>query len=162
MDDYYLNLLAWGKNNVIAIALRQTVYLWNAADRSIQEVLTLENEDYVTSVNWSSESSNVLAVGTSENTVQIWDAAHLKRVRELTGHSARVSSLSWNGNLLSSGSRDSTILNYDVRTSRHVQFAYSGHQQEVCGLIWSPDGTTLASGGNDNLLCLYDQAMSTR
>uniref|UniRef100_I2CPS9 Cell division cycle 20, cofactor of APC complex n=1 Tax=Nannochloropsis gaditana (strain CCMP526) TaxID=1093141 RepID=I2CPS9_NANGC len=34
-----------------------------------------------------------------------------------------------------------------------------GHQQEVCGLKWSPDGTTLASGGNENFLCLWDAAM---
>ena len=30
-----------------------------------------------------------------------------------------------------------------------------GHSQEVCGLAWSPDGRTLASGGNDNLLNLW-------
>ena len=31
----------------------------------------------------------------------------------------------------------------------------NGHQQEVCGLAWSPDGRTLASGGNDNVLNLW-------
>jgi len=30
----------------------------------------------------------------------------------------------------------------------------------VCGLKWSPDGTTLASGGNENRLCLWDGHMS--
>ena len=28
--------------------------------------------------------------------------------------------------------------------------------QEVCGLEWSPDGSQLASGGNDNLLCIWN------
>ena len=28
--------------------------------------------------------------------------------------------------------------------------------QEVCGLAWSPDGDELASGGNDNSLCVWD------
>ena len=28
----------------------------------------------------------------------------------------------------------------------------TGHQQEVCGLAWSPDGRTLASGGKENIL----------
>ena len=31
-----------------------------------------------------------------------------------------------------------------------------GHTQEVCGLKWSPSGTQLASGGNDNLLNIWD------
>ena len=31
-----------------------------------------------------------------------------------------------------------------------------GHAQEVCGLKWSPSGTQLASGGNDNILNVWD------
>ena len=31
-----------------------------------------------------------------------------------------------------------------------------GHTQEVCGLKWSPSGTQLASGSNDNLLNIWD------
>eukprot|EP01041_Mallomonas_annulata_P010853 gene10853-22654_t len=163
MNDYYLNLLSWGKNNSIAIALKQTLYLWNATDKSINDLVTLDNNDYITSVQWSTELDNVIAVGTSENTVQIWDVVRQKKLRELHGHVARVSSLSWNSHQISSGSRDSTILNFDLRSSsRHAQSTYIGHQQEVCGLSWSPDGTTLASGGNDNTLCLWDAAMSER
>jgi cell division cycle protein 20 (cofactor of APC complex) len=36
-----------------------------------------------------------------------------------------------------------------------VFFALQGHSQEVCGLRWSPDGTKLASGGNDNLVNIW-------
>lgn len=35
-----------------------------------------------------------------------------------------------------------------------------GHRQEVCGLKWCGDGATLASGGNENFLCIWDVAMS--
>lgn len=31
-----------------------------------------------------------------------------------------------------------------------------GHKERIVGLSWSPDGLTLASGGNDNLVCLWD------
>ncbi|RYY86081.1 hypothetical protein EON63_06395 [archaeon] len=34
--------------------------------------------------------------------------------------------------------------------------SYASHTHEVCGLAWSPDSTLLASGGNDNLLCVWD------
>jgi cell division cycle 20-like protein 1 (cofactor of APC complex) len=32
----------------------------------------------------------------------------------------------------------------------------SSHRQEVCGLKWNPEGTQLASGGNDNRLMIWD------
>jgi len=164
MDDYYLNLLSWGANNVIAVALNQAVYLWHAADGHIDPLLALDGDDYVTSVQWSGTGDNTLAVGTSANSVQLWDASALTKVRDLQGHSSRVSSLSWNGSnnpsLLSSGSRDATVLNHDIRAARSVQNTLCGHSQEICGLSWSPDGSTLASGGNENRLCIWDAAMS--
>ena len=75
---------------------------------------------------------------------QIWDVAAAKRVNVLSGHSARweltsfhshfisfthevwnftsvysrVGALAWNGDMLSSGSRDRFILQRDVRTPR--------------------------------------------
>jgi len=110
------------------------------------------------------------------------------------GHGARVGSLAWNDNLLSSGGRDALIINHDIRASGVRMRTLQGHQQEVtssgggsgyfiakrrlltlsfsalslsfqlpplqiCGLKWSPDGSTLASGGNENYLCLWDVAM---
>lgn len=41
MDDYYLNLLDWGPNNVIGIGLHQTVFLWNGANCHIEQLLDL-------------------------------------------------------------------------------------------------------------------------
>ena len=37
----------------------------------------------------------------------------------------------------------------------------SGHEQEVCGLKWNHNGTQLASGGNDNLLHIWDEGRDT-
>ncbi len=47
--------------------------------------------------------------------VQIWDVGRMKQIRALKGHSARVSALAWSGTTLSSGGRDSNIINHDVR-----------------------------------------------
>jgi cell division cycle protein 20 (cofactor of APC complex) len=60
--------------------------------------------------------------------------------------------------LLSSGSFDSHIHTNDIRASpsQSLVSTFFGHRQEVCGLKWSPDGQQLASGGNDNLLCIWD------
>lgn len=58
--------------------------------------------------------------------------------------------------ILSTGSRDTNIINHDVRVSNHQVGLLARHTQEVCGLRWSPDGTQLASGGNDNMLNIWD------
>ncbi|CAH1775934.1 unnamed protein product [Owenia fusiformis] len=155
LDDYYLNLLDWSVNNHLAVCLGGNIYLWNATSGNIQQLLSMENqEDYVSSVSWIKEG-NYLAVGTSSSEVQLWDVENQKRIRSMTGHVARVGSLSWNSYVLSSGSRSGNIHHHDVRVPQHHIATLSGHTQEVCGLSWSPDGKYLASGGNDNMLNIW-------
>ena len=156
LDDYYLNLLDWSCTNVLGVALGDSIYLWNASDGSIQQLMQTQGEQsHVTSLSWIGQG-NFMAVGTSDHKVSIWDVEKLKQVRSMDGHRARVSSLSWNGPMLSSGGRDSLVVHHDVRVPQHKVGTLKGHTQEVCGLKWSPSGTQLASGGNDNLLNIWD------
>ena len=100
---------------------------------------------------------HLVAVGTHKGLVQIWDVIANKRINVLEGHTARVGALAWNGDVLSSGSRDRHILQRDVRTPIIVpERRLIGHRQEVCGLKWSPDSQHLASGGNDNKLFVWN------
>jgi cell division cycle protein 20 (cofactor of APC complex) len=88
--------------------------------------------------------------------VQLWDVEAQKQLRNMRGHEARVGALAWNSHLLSSGSRDTTIIHHDVRIAEHNVATLAAHDQEVCGLKWSPNGMQLASGGNDNILNIWD------
>ena len=83
------------------------------------------------------------------------------QLRTLRGHSARVGALAWNGPTLATGGRDNMILNHDVRIRNHLIGAMAAHEQEVCGLKWSPSGQQLASGGNDNMLHIWDAAAAS-
>ena len=167
VDDYYLNLISWSKDNILAVAMGPSVYLWNATSGEIGHVVTLSGaNDYVSSVSWSTipGSTKYLAIGTHSNSIQLWDTQEQKLVRKLNGHSNRVSAMTWNSskNWLTSGGRDSQILQHDVRVGNHIVGQYKGHRQEVCGLSWNEDGHALASGGNENYLCIWDAAMSRR
>jgi cell division cycle protein 20 (cofactor of APC complex) len=156
LDDYYLNLLDWSAGNIMAVALGPAVYLWNASTGNIE--LLCENQDEennVTSISFMGDGSHV-AIGNDSNQVQLWDIERKTKVRTMGGHSARVGSLAWNNHILSSGSRDSSIINHDVRIQSHITATLKGHEQEICGLKWSPDGTQLASGANDNRCCIWD------
>ena len=160
LDDYYLNLLDWSDQNVLSIALGQSVYLWDAADGSINQLCELPEEaNNVTSVQWGAEGA-YLAVGCDNGMVQLWDVEAGKQIRTMAGHDARVGALAWNEHVLSSGSRDTTIINHDVRIAQHNVATLTGHDQEVCGLKWSPNGEQLASGGNDNILNIWNAGES--
>ncbi|KAK7396796.1 hypothetical protein VNO78_17955 [Psophocarpus tetragonolobus] len=159
LDDFYLNLLDWGASNVLSIALGNTVYLWDASDSSTSELVTVDQEDGpVTSVAWAPDGRH-LAVALNNSHVQLWDSHTSTLARTLRdGHQARVGSLSWNNHILTTGGMDGRIVNNDVRVRSHIVDYYRGHQQEVCGLKWSPSGQQLASGGNDNVIHIWDKA----
>jgi len=113
-------------------------------------------QDNICSVNWMSVNSSFLAIGMKDGTTEIWDAAKISLIRKLDGHTDRISSLSWNNQILTTGSKDSKIINHDIRTSFHIINTLIGHTHEVCKLKWSFNGQYLASGGNDNKLCIWD------
>ncbi|KAG5336019.1 CDC20 protein, partial [Acromyrmex heyeri] len=161
IDDYYLNLVDWSNNNILAVALGPNVYLWNAGTGTIEQLFELEANDYVCSVAWIQEGP-CLAVGTTVGNTELWDCSQMKRMRVMNGHINRVGSLSWNSHVLSSGCRSGKIVHHDVRERDHLISTINAHAQEVCGLKWSPDGQYLASGGNDNMLQIWSSLAGQR
>ncbi|KAG6449846.1 fizzy-related protein homolog [Manduca sexta] len=155
-DDFYLNLVDWSAQNVLSVGLGSCVYLWSACTSQVTRLCDLSSEgNAVTSVAWS-ERGHLVAVGTQKGHISVWDVASNKEVSKLQGHIARVGALAWNGDILSSGSRDRHIRQRDTRASPSQSArVLQGHRQEVCGLKWSPDGQSLASGGNDNKLFVW-------
>lgn len=154
-DDFYLNLVDWGSQNILGVGLGSCVYMWNSTSGRVTKLCDL-GDDSVTSVNWIQRGSH-LAIGTQKGFVQIWDATCQRRLRTMTGHSQRVGALAWNEHILSSGSRDRNILHRDVRSPSQWEKKLAAHKQEVCGLKWNSETQQLASGGNDNKLMIWDK-----
>jgi cell division cycle 20-like protein 1 (cofactor of APC complex) len=159
-DDFYLNLVDWSSHNVLAVGLGSCVYLWSACTSRVTKLCDLAPSDSVCSVAWT-QRGTFLAVGTNTGDVQIWDAHKCKLIRTMTGHRSRVGTLAWSSNMLSSGSRDRSIMQRDVRSPEQFTGKLLGHKSEVCGLKWSYDDRELASGGNDNQLLIWSAAASS-
>ena len=146
-----------------AVALGDSVYLWNASSGAITPLMqTTGSASTVTSIAWAPRGAPQMAIGTSDHKVQIWDTSKCRLIRSMEeAHCGRVGVLAWNHTMLSSGSRDATICHRDTRAPEATLAKLRGHTQEVCGLKWSPTGTQLASGGNDNLLNIWDERRLT-
>ncbi|PRP72797.1 hypothetical protein PROFUN_07697 [Planoprotostelium fungivorum] len=151
-DDFYLNLVHWSHNNLLAVGLGSSVFLWNGHTGLVNRLCELSSNRSVTSVSWSSHN-NTLAVGNTGGTVEVYDVGAQRLVRTFGGHRSRVGTIAWNPktDVISTGSRDRSILHRDMRSPDDFIV-----RQELCGLKWSHEGERLASGGNDNQLLVWD------
>ena len=54
-DDFYLNLVDWSSQNVLAVGLNRAVYIWSACTSQVKKLCELAPEDgeLITSVGWS-------------------------------------------------------------------------------------------------------------
>ncbi|WEW54815.1 WD repeat-containing protein slp1 [Emydomyces testavorans] len=155
VDDYYLNLLDWSSGNQVAIGLERNVYVWSADSGSVNCLLETSPDTYISSVKWSNDGAYV-GVGLGTGEVQIWDVEEGTRLRSMFGHETRVGTMGWSKHTLSTGARSGLVFNHDVRVAQHKTAELVSHTSEVCGLEWRSDGAQLATGGNDNLVAIWD------
>lgn len=155
VDDYYLNLLDWSSGNQVAIGLERSVYVWSADSGTVASLLECPADTYISSVKWSGDGAYV-GVGLGSGEVQIWDVEEQTKLRSMFGHETRVGVMGWNKHLLSTGARSGLVYNHDVRIAQHKIAELVSHTGEVCGLEWRADGAQLATGGNDNMVNIWD------
>lgn len=115
-DDFYLNLIDWSGENILAVGLGSCIYLWNAYTSKVTKLCELQ-DDITTSVAWSVDSG-YLSIGCNRGEVLIWDVQRSSLVKKLTGHVVRVGAMAWSSSSLVTGSRDKVILQRDIRISR--------------------------------------------
>ncbi|CCE65010.1 hypothetical protein TPHA_0J01890 [Tetrapisispora phaffii CBS 4417] len=159
IDDFYLNLLTWSKKNILAIALSNTLYLWNGNSGDVSLLVEYDATN-ITSITWSDDQCH-LSIGKDDGNTEIWDTETSTLVRTMRSNlGVRIGSQSWLNTLLATGSRSGEIQINDVRIKNHVVSTWEEHSGEVCGLEYKSDGLQLASGGNDNAVIIWDTRTS--
>ncbi|KAJ5147969.1 hypothetical protein N7526_001321 [Penicillium atrosanguineum] len=149
--------------------LPQVQETWNAA------LQTLEGHtNSVHSVAFSADSQ-VVASGSADQSVKLWDAMTGKGLQTLEGHTESVKSVAFSpdSQTVASGSTDRTIKLWDAKTGKELQTleghtdslwdtkgkelrTLQGHTDSVHSVAFSPNGQIFASGSGDRTIKLWD------
>ncbi|KAH7465832.1 hypothetical protein KRP22_014833 [Phytophthora ramorum] len=118
--------------------------------------------DAVMSLDWNSSHRNMLASGSADSTVKVWDITTQKCLYTMAHHSNKVQSVRWNPaetTVLASASFDRNIVVLDGRQPD----AFSKFQlsAEVESLAWAPHNpSTIVASSEDGVVVGFDVRMN--
>ncbi|XP_045676612.1 coronin-7 isoform X3 [Phyllostomus hastatus] len=130
---------------------------------------TLQNGTAVTDLAWDPFNPHRLAVAGEDARIRLWQVPpdgleEVLTIPEavLTGHTEKIYSLRFHplaADLLASSSYDLTIRIWDLQ-ARVERLRLLGHQDQIFGLAWSPNGQQLATVCKDGRLRVYEPRSS--
>lgn len=126
------------------------------------------SDNYIRSTSFSADGK-LLATGSEDKTIRIWNIAQRRIIKSLKGHNSEIYSLAFSpdGKRLVSGSGDCTAMIWDIESGtcvyrlenddKYGSTAEGGSADAgVTSVVLSPDGALLAAGSLDTIVRLWD------
>jgi WD40 repeat protein len=150
-----------GSEELITVSLDKTVRIWETSSGQLLRTIRLpvgpgpEGELHAAVL---SKDGKVLAVGChgvaqdgkQRNSIFLLNPQTGEILRPLTSAVFTVRALALSGNVLAAGSDGPKIQLWDIETGKYLK-SLDGHKGGTHGLAFSPDGSQLASVGNDKV-----------
>ena len=148
-----------------------SIYLRNVLTGEL--VKKLQFSSGVESLSFSPSNEQLIAFGSRDGTVQLWDVSN-DIVVTIGSHWGSITCIAFspsNENFVASGSKDKTIFIWNIERREATEWegcesiTLIGHVKDVTSIAYSPDGTRLASGSADKTVRIWnsktDQLLST-
>ncbi|KAF7976476.1 hypothetical protein HWV62_6745 [Athelia sp. TMB] len=104
-----------------------------------------------------STDSTLIASGSKDTTIIVWDFIGGEPLRALKGHSKSVESVAFSpdGTQIVSGSKDRSLILWSTKRGSHVS-TLKNHSRRIISTTFSPDGSLIASGSRDLTISIWD------
>ncbi|KAF8869684.1 hypothetical protein CPB85DRAFT_1446702 [Mucidula mucida] len=131
--------------------------VWKTATRKPMHTLPMSVDDSWALCIACSTNGALLAVGSRDGLIRIWDTKSRMESGKLEAHSGYVRSVGFSpdSKLLVSGSDDGTVKVWDVATCK-LRETFVGHDDWVRSVAFAPDGKRIVSGGDDKTVRVWD------
>ncbi|MGD9636574.1 MAG: WD40 repeat domain-containing protein, partial [Pirellulales bacterium] len=140
---------------IVTASRDRTACTWDVATGAELQKFQEGHEFLATSAVFFADGRR-LATGAGDNSVRIWDVALGTQLAVLqpTGRLGTLA-VSPDGNWILTGSPGYDARVWDGRTGKPAGEPLKGHTAEVSAAVFSPDGTTLATGDDDGHIRLW-------